>query len=73
MSDTWGLWGCIIVYTATIFWFGLFLQTKSDQRQLRVFEETAFSDGCKKCAQFEKLQCERDNTLQGQEGFTQIP
>ena len=72
MRDIWGLIICIVVYTTTFFWFGMFLQMKSDQRQLKVFEKTAFTDGCNKCAEFEKMECKRDE-LQGQEGFTQIP
>lgn len=73
MKDTIGMIACTLVYTVTIFWFGLWVQKCSDQRQLRKFEEAAFSDGCKKCAEFEKLDCQRDNQLQGVEGFSQIP
>jgi hypothetical protein len=67
-----GLIACIIVYTITFFWFGMWIQKCSDNRQLKVFEEAAFTDGCKKCAMFEKMECQRDQ-LQGTEGFSQVP
>lgn len=65
MLKDWDLWLCIIVYTITFFWFGMWVQKKYDQFQLKQFEDSAWSDGCRQCAQFEKNQCERDNTLQG--------
>jgi ABC-type maltose transport system permease subunit len=69
---TWDLWLCIIVYTITFFWFGLWVQKRYDQYQLKAFEDAAFTDGCKKCAQFEKLECQRDQ-LQGVPKHKEIP
>jgi len=62
----------LLVYTVTMVWFGMWAQKISDTQQIKAFEEAAFTDGCRKCAQFERLQCQRDQ-VQGQEGFTQIP
>lgn len=59
-----GLWVCIIVYSALLFWSGMWGQTKLDQRQLKQFEENSWTDGCTKCAQFEKDACARGQ-LQG--------
>jgi hypothetical protein len=67
-----GLIALITVYTITFFWFGMWIQSRVDQWQLQKYEEAAFSDGCKKCAQFEKAACDRDQ-LQGGEGFSQVP
>lgn len=66
MMEDWDLWLCIAVYTITFFWFGMWVQKKYDQFQLQKFEEVAWTDGCKKCAQFEKDACARDQ-LQGAE------
>lgn len=65
VREYWGLWVCIIVYTATFFWFGMFVYKISDQHQLADLNDAAWVDGCKKCAQFEKNKCERD-LLQGE-------
>lgn len=61
---TWDLWVCIGVYTVTFFWFGLWVQKKSDQHQLRKWTGEAWSEGCNRCAQFEKDAQARDQ-LQG--------
>lgn len=65
MKD-WDLCLCLIVYSVSIFGLGLFLQMKVDQMQLRKFEEKAWTEGCNRCAQFEKDACGRDQ-LQGVE------
>ena len=64
MRENWDLLLAVVVYTVTIFWFGLWCQKKSDQRQLKRFTDTAWTKGCNRCAQFEKDKCERDQ-LQG--------
>lgn len=63
MKD-WDLWLLVFVYTLTFFWFGLWVQKKYDQFQLTKFTESAWTEGCKRCADFEKNACERDQ-LQG--------
>ena len=61
-----GLTFCIIVYTITFFWFGMWVQKRSDNMQLQKFENDAFTDGCQKCAAFERITCFQDK-LQGVE------
>jgi hypothetical protein len=61
---TWDLWLAIIVYTITFFWFGLWVQKRVDQWQLKKWTTAAWSEGCNRCAQFEKDACARDQ-LQG--------
>lgn len=57
---TWDLWLVIIVYTITFFWFGEWVQKKSDQRQLKQWMEEAWTKGYRECAQFEIDTCMRD-------------
>lgn len=64
MKDNLVLIICLIVYTITFFWFGLWVQTRLDQRQLKKWTIKAWTEGCNICAEFEKKSCERDQ-LQG--------
>ena len=59
-----GLILLLLIYSLTWFGFGMFIQTKADQRQLKGFMDAAFTDGCNKCAQFEIDKFNRDQ-LQG--------
>lgn len=61
---TWDLWLLVGIYTITFFWFGLWVQKKADQWQLKKWTDAAWIEGCGRCSQFEKNACQRD-TLQG--------
>lgn len=61
---TWDLWLCVLIYTVTFFWFGMWVQKRSDQRQLAQWYDETWTKGCRECAQFEKNVCARDQ-LQG--------
>ena len=61
---TWDLWLCIIIYTITLVWFGGWAEYKLLGFQLKKIEEKVWSEGCNRCAQFEKDACARDQ-LQG--------
>lgn len=64
-------WLCLGIYTVSIFWFGLWCQTRIDTAQIRQLQDAAFDSGCKRCAQFEKEECQRDQ-LQGVEELLPI-
>ncbi len=64
MKEALGLSIGLLVYTITFFCFGMWIQTKVDQIQLKAFTDTAWREGCHACAEFEKNACARD-TLQG--------
>lgn len=64
MKDNWVLLITILVYTVIFFWFGMWIQRRYDNYQLKKFTDTAWSQGCHECAQFEINECLRDN-LQG--------
>ena len=64
MKD-WDLWLCAIVYTATLFWFGTWVQRKYDQSQIERMVDASWVDGCRKCARYERDKCERDSSIGG--------
>lgn len=72
MKDALGLLACLFVYTITFFWFGMWVQKQADQWQLKKWQDAAWTDGCRKCAEFEKAACERDQ-LQGVPKHHKIP
>lgn len=67
MFKDWDLWLCVIIYTVTFFWFGMWVQKKSDQWQLKKITDDVWTQGCRTCAKFEREKWLRDNTLFGAE------
>jgi hypothetical protein len=62
---TWDLWAVICLYSLGLFLFGFWVEYRLANLQLKRIVEQAYSEGCDRCAQFEKDACTRDNTLQG--------
>lgn len=60
----WDLFLLLLLYTFMLIWFGMWVQTKVDQYQLKQWLESSWVDGCHQCGEFEKNACGRDQ-LQG--------
>lgn len=71
MKD-WDLLLLVVVYTIVMVGFGGWAEWRIIQYQMPRIADHYWTDGCRKCAQFEKDACERDQ-LQGVPEHKKIP